>query len=46
VVGMDHSANPQDLMYRSARAQEPTQNDLDACNRAVEQRFGVKPLPN
>lgn len=42
VVGIGHSADPRDIMYSGGRQQTPTEYDLDACNRAVAQRFGVK----
>ena len=42
VVGIGHSPNPRDIMYSGGRQPTPTERDLDACNRAVAQRFGVK----
>lgn len=42
VVGIRHSMNPTDIMYSGGKQQTPTQADFDACNRVVEERFGVK----
>ena len=43
VVGIGHSPNVEDIMYATSRstATEPTDNDLAACNQAIEVRFGV-----
>ena len=46
VLGVGHSPNPGDLMYLSARQPTPTAADLDACNAAVEARFGVRAADN
>lgn len=42
VVGIGHSSNRADLMFSGGLQQTPTANDLAACNKAVEARFGVR----
>ena len=42
VVGIGHSGDPRDIMYSGGRQQTPTGADLEACNAAVAQRFGVR----
>jgi hypothetical protein len=42
VVGIGHSSDRGDIMYSGGRQPTPTASDLDACNRAVEQRWGVR----
>jgi hypothetical protein len=44
VVGVGHSQNPEDIMYSGGRNPVPTERDLEACNKEIEVRYGVKPL--
>ncbi|MBV8032766.1 MAG: matrixin family metalloprotease [Betaproteobacteria bacterium] len=46
VVGVGHSSNPRDVMYQGGRNATPTDDDLRACNAAVEARYGVKSAAN
>lgn len=46
VVGVGHSPNRDDIMYSGGKNATPTENDLEACNKAVEARFGVKSAGN
>jgi hypothetical protein len=42
VVGVGHSRNPGDIMFSGGKQETPTASDLEACNRAIEQRYGIK----
>jgi Matrixin len=42
VVGVGHSRNPGDLMFSGGRQKTPTASDLEACNQAIERRYGIK----
>jgi hypothetical protein len=42
VVGVGHSSNPADIMFSGGRQDTPTAADLEACNRAIERRYGIK----
>jgi hypothetical protein len=42
VVGVGHSSNPGDIMFSGGKQETPTASDLEACNRAIEQRYGIK----
>jgi predicted Zn-dependent protease len=44
VVGVGHSQNPEDIMYSGGRHPVPTERDLEACNKEIEVRYGVKQL--
>jgi hypothetical protein len=46
VVGIGHSQDPDDVMFSGGRNATPTARDLSACNRTIEVRYGVKPLPD
>ena len=41
VVGVGHSRNPGDIMFSGGAQETPTASDLEACNRAIEERYGV-----
>ena len=42
VVGVGHSSNPGDIMFSGGKQETPTASDLEACNRAIERRYGIK----
>lgn len=42
VVGVGHSSNPGDIMFSGGTQETPTASDLEACNRAIERRYGIK----
>ena len=42
VVGIGHSSNPGDVMYAHSERTTPTESDLEACNKAIEERYGIK----
>jgi Domain of unknown function (DUF4124) len=46
VVGIGHSRDPNDVMFSGGRNAIPTAWDLEACNKTIEVRYGVKPLPD